>query len=276
MKSLRPIHAVAAAVCLVSLAMQAGDAFAFRRGPVSLTSDGVGPVLPDPPAERAAAARRASTPKPVDPMQAIRGRMVARQVVSYEDLQALADSGDDLAAYFLAKRIEAFGKPELGEAALHYYARAAYGGRAAAIRPMVKLLDARGASLKPSLLADAQAALEAQAAMDHETAVDALVRYYIQGTPFGSDPKRAEDLLKRSAERGNAQIALDLAMRLLSGAPTAEKKADAVRYLRLAALSDTLGTRTMAENLLRDVGTPIVASTDAIAAPIPAIRQELQ
>lgn len=270
----RLIHAVAAGVCLLSLASQTGDALAFRRGPVSLTSGGVGPVLPDTPAQKAAAAaKRARTPKPVDPMKEIRNRMVAREQVSYEQLQALADSGDDLAAYFLARQIEESGKPESGMAAVHYYARAAYAGRAAAVRPMVKLLDAQGPGFGANLLADARAALEAQAAADNEIAVDALVRYYIQGTPFGSDPARAEDLLKRSADGGNARIALELAMQLLSGSPTAQQRSDARRYLELAALSDNLGTRTVAENLLRDMGTS-VASTE-IAAPIPATRKVL-
>lgn len=276
----RLIHAVAAAVCIVSLASQTGDALAFRRGPVSLTSDGVGPVIPDTPKEKqakkaAAAAKRVRTPKPVDPMKEIRNRMVAREEVSLGELQTLADTGDDLAAYFLARKLEESGEPASVVTAVHYYARAAYRGRAAAIRPMVRLLDAQRETLKTGLLTDAQAALEAQAAKGNEIAVDALVRYYIQGAPFGSDPDRAEELLRQSAEGGNAQIAIELAMQLLSSKPAADQKADAVRYLELAALSDNLGTRAMAENLLRDLGTPAIASAE-ILAPIPATRKVLQ
>jgi TPR repeat protein len=282
----RLIHAAAAGVCLLSLAVQTGDALAFRRVPVSLSEGGgVGPVIPDSRAEKAAAAaekaaaaaaRRVRVPKPVDPMKEIRNRMVARGEVSYEELQMLADSGDDLAAYFLARRLEESGEPEAGKTAMHYYARAALSGRAAAIRPMVRLLDARGEGLlPPALLADAQAALEAQAVADNAMAVDALVRYYIEGTPFGSDPDRAKELLTRSAQGGNARIALELALQLLSGDPTAEEQSEAIRYLELAALSDNLGTRTMAENLLRGLGTPIVASTELVA-PIPATRKALQ
>lgn len=283
MSAARLIHAVAALVCLSSLAAQTGDAFAFRRGPVSLTGDGVGPVLPDTPAQQAAkkaaaAAGRVRLPKPVDPLKEIRNRMVTRQEVSYEELQLLADRGDDLAAYFLARRIEEAGDPELLDGAAHYYARSAYAGRAAAIRPLVKLIDAHAADFKDALLGDLKAALEVQAKKANAIAVDALARYYLEGTPFGSDPERAEELLRRSAEGGNAQIALDFAVQLLSGGPSAEEKADALRYLELAALSDRLGVRTMAENLLREFGSPVVAAAETaeIVAPVPATRQVVQ
>ena len=272
----RTIHAVTLAACIAGLAVPAAAAARVKRVPMSLTGDSDGAVLPrvlwDEP--RSSTGKVVRTPRQVDPMQQIRNRMVQGAEVSFADLQALADSGDDLAAYFLAKRIDEGGKPELRKTAVHYYARAVFDGRAAAVRPMVRLLEAEGQGFDAGVLKDARLALEAQAEDNNEIAVDALVRFYIQGTPFGSDPDRAEDLLRRSAEGGNARIALDLAVQLLSGAPTPDERADALRYLELAALSDHLGVRTMAENLLRAQGVTAVASAgNALVAPVPATRK---
>ena len=54
-----------------------------------------------------------------------------------------------------------------------------------------------------------------------------------------------------AADAGDARAALDLAIALLSGAPDTDARTRATHYLELAAKSETLNIRTLAENLLR-------------------------
>jgi TPR repeat protein len=161
-----------------------------------------------------------------------------------------------MGSYALAKRIEELGKPELLGSAAHYYSVAAFAGRGYAVPPLVKLLDAHGASFKPATIKGAKAALEKQAVSGNEFALNTLARYYSEGTVFPRDDERARELLGEAAEKGNAKAALDVAYELLSGTPDDAKRADALRYLAIAARTDNFGQRAIAENLIRDLQSP--------------------
>ena len=50
--------------------------------------------------------------KKVDPMKAIRTRMIAGKKVTDKELRSLAKSGDDLGQYYYGKRLEDRGDPE--------------------------------------------------------------------------------------------------------------------------------------------------------------------
>lgn len=200
--------------------------------------------------------------KPVDPLKQIRNRMIAGKSVSYKELQRLADSGDDLAQLNLAKRIEADNDPASIDAAARYYRRAAENGRTSAVRPLIRLLNADVFLDQPKNLASSQELLEKLAAGGDPVARDGLIGMYRAGKPFGLDPARADELLVAAAKGGDAKAALDLAFALLSGTPEPAEIEEAKGYLKVAAASDTLNIRTMAENLLRTLEPQLTASTE--------------
>jgi TPR repeat protein len=202
-------------------------------------------------------------PKVVDPMKAIRNKMVAGKEVSYKELRQLADSGDDLAAYNLGKRIEDAADPAEFPTAIAYYTRAVEGGRTFALRPIVRLLEAGTGADDPDLLARTEKLL-ADAAVKDAPARDALIRMYRAGKPFGLHPEKADELLIASATEGDSKAALDLAFALLTGTPDAAKIEQAKVYLKIAAASETLNIRTMAENVLRTLEPQLTASTETV------------
>jgi TPR repeat protein len=179
-------------------------------------------------------------------------------------MQQLADSGDDLAQFYLAKRIEADSDPETLDTAARYYLQAAENGRGSAVQPLIRLLNADvfGRSLKD--LASAQELLEGLAAKGDPVARDGLIAMYRSGTPFGLNPEYADQLLVFSAEGGDSKAALDLAFALLAGQPEPAEIEAAKGYLKIAAASETLNIRTMAENLLRTLEPQLTASTETV------------
>ena len=142
---------------LLLLIAMAGPASAacMVRVPTSLNSDAdaVGPTVPCNVRQQAAWDKtHGRSPKVIDPMKLIRNKMVAGEPVSPAELRQLADSGDDLAAYNLAKQIEETGEAAELPTAIAYYAQAVEAGRTFAIRPIVRLLDAGAAAGSPELL----------------------------------------------------------------------------------------------------------------------------
>ena len=194
-------------------------------------------------------------------LQGIRRRMLAHGTVSYHDLQLLADANDGLAAFFLAQRIEAANKSELAAAAIHYYAMAAFDGRASAVRPLIALLNQYGGQLPAATLKQASDGLNAQADHNNALAANSLVHFYGDNPIFGDEPTAVKRLLAKAAGAGDGNAALNLSIILMGAdqsppvtglAPSA--RADALRYLQVAEAYGDLGTRTIAENLMRQLG----------------------
>lgn len=260
---IRALTLVAFAATSFAVAGPTYAATCMVRVPGSLSSDSErsGPMVPGPCKPGQGKQRIA---KPVDPMKEIRGRMIAGKDISYGDMQALADSGDDLAQFYLAKRIEAENDPETIDAAARYYRKAAENGRTSAVRPLIRLLNADVFVDQPKNLTSSQELLEKLAADGDATARDGLIAMYRAGKPFGLDPARADALLVASADGGDAKAALDLAFALLSGTPDPAKIEKAKGYLKVAAASETLNIRTMAENLLRTLEPQLTASTETV------------
>lgn len=251
------------AICAAGFAIAgpAGAATCMVRVPESLssTSERARPMVPGKCKPGQGTHR---TARPVDPMKQIRNRMIAGKEVSYKELQALADSGDDLAQLNLGKRIEADNDPATLDAAARYYRRAAENGRTSALRPLIRLLNADVFLDQPKNLASSQQLLEKLAAGGDAVARDGLIGMYRAGKPFGLNPARADELLVASAKGGDAKAALDLAFTLLSGTPEPAEIEEAKGYLKVAAASETLNIRTMAENLLRTLEPQLTASTE--------------
>ncbi len=262
---IRAISLAAFAAATLAMASPASAATCMVRVPESLSSSSerARPMVPGPckPGQNVGKQRVA---KPVDPLKLIRNRMIAGKDVSYKEMQRLADSGDDLAQYYLAKRIEADNDPETIDAAARYYRRAAENGRTSAVRPLIRLLNANVFLDQPKNLAESRELLEKLAAKDDPVARDGLIAMYRAGKPFGLDPARADELLIVSARGGDAKAALDLAFVLLAGVPEPAEIEQAKGYLRIAAASETLNIRTMAENLLRTLEPQLTASTETL------------
>jgi hypothetical protein len=203
-------------------------------------------------------------PKVLSPMEVLRHKMVTGAKLSDTQLKKLADSGDSLGAYNYAKRLGEAADPAELTSALRYYFKAVKGGRAFALRPMIRLLDTGIGMDDLELLAEVQALLEKKALKD-PLSRDALVRYYRSGRPFGLDVARADTLIADAAKAGDSKAALDLAFALLTGVPEPEKVDEAKGYLQIAALSETLSIRTVAENLLRDLSSQtITVATETV------------
>lgn len=262
---IRALSLVAFVAATVSVANSASAATCMVRVPESLSSSSerAGPTVPGrcKPGQGAAKHR---VPKAVDPMKLIRNRMIAGEDISYKEMQMLADSGDDLAQFYLAKRIEEANEPETLDAAARYYRRAAENGRTSAVRPLIRLLNANVFEEQPKNLASSQELLEKLAAKGDPVARDGLIAMYRTGKPFGLDPARADELLVASAKGGDAKAALDLAFALLAGAPDPAKIDEAKGYLKVAAATETLNIRTMAENLLRTLEPQLTAATETV------------
>jgi len=263
---IRAISLVAFMAGAVSMAGPASAATCMVRVPGSLSSDSerAGPMVPGPCKPGQGGAKHRAAPKAVDPMKLIRNDMVAGKTVSFKDMQRLADSGDDLAQFHLAKRIEADNDPATLDAAARYYRRAAENGRMAAVRPLIRLLNANVFEEQPKNLAESRDLLEKLTAKGDPVARDGLIAMYRSGKPFGLEPARADELLVASAEGGDSKAALDLAFALLAGTPEPAEIEAAKGYLKIAVASETLSIRTMAENLLRTLDPQLTASTETV------------
>jgi TPR repeat protein len=260
---IRAISLLAFAAATLAIASPASAKTCMVRVPASLSSDSerAGPMVPGKckPGQNTAQHR---APKAVDPMKLIRNRMISGADVSYKEMQTLADSGDDLAQFYLAKRIEEANQPDTLDAAARYYRRAAENGRTSAVRPLIRLLNVEVFKEQPKNLASSQELLEKLAAKGDPVARDGLIAMYRTGKPFGLDPARADELMKASAEGGDPKAALDLAFALLAGTPDSAKIEEAKGYLKIAATSEALNIRTMAENLLRTLEPQLSAATE--------------
>jgi TPR repeat protein len=259
---IRALTLVAFTAASFAVAGPASAATCMVRVPESLSSssDRARPMVPGP-CKPGQGQRKA---KAVDPLKQIRSRVIAGKEVSYKELQTLADSGDALGQLLLAKRIEAENDPATLDAAARYYRRAAENGRMSAVRPLIRLLNADVFLDQPKNLTSSLELLEKLAADGDATARDGLIAMYRAGKPFGLDAARADALLVASADGGDAKAALDLAFALLSGTPEPAEIEKAKGYLKVAAASETLNIRTMAENLLRTLEPQLTASTETL------------
>jgi hypothetical protein len=190
-------------------------------------------------------------------LRALRMKMVAGAPIAYKDMRSLADAGDGLAAFKTAQMLEAEDDPTLLDDAIHYYAVAARTGRDFAVRRLVGLLLTYQPDLQPALKRNAEDALRTQARGGNIVAAQALSDMYLQGKPFGQNTERGLAYLEMSAGQGNGKAAMRLAMMYLKGTdkvPADRKLARAA--LKIAVQSADLGSRTMAENLLRMMPEP--------------------
>lgn len=187
-------------------------------------------------------------------LQNLRRSLIAGKSLRTADLRALADAGDSLAQMRFAKQLSEMGDPSLVRAQLHYFAMAAYNGRDGAVRPMLSLLRTNGATFDASVLANAEAALIAQAAHGQADAIAGLAKFYLAGTPFGPKGQEGLEMMARVAKTGDHEAALDLALQLIGASQDGSGLEQARPYLEIASTSPDLAVRTTALSLLNTDG----------------------
>jgi TPR repeat protein len=187
-------------------------------------------------------------------LQQARRRMLAGEQISWDDMRALADNGDGLAAFRFAQRIEGQGDPALLADAAFYYATAAYTNRDYAVGPLVRILGQPNVEFSPRRLEHIENALRAMALAGDAKAAEALTGFYTSGRPFGRQPEKALQFRLDLAEAGEPDAAMGLVLEAMSGSPTVALDEEQVNLLLdVVEASDDLGLRTTAANIRRMV-----------------------
>jgi len=187
-------------------------------------------------------------------LQSIRRRMIARQRVSYKELQLLADMGDGVAAIYVAKRLAA--NPKLQADAVHYYTIACSTGRAGAVAPLSRLLSSTTGSVSDPRLVQAEQTLRDHAARGNPVAVAQLIKFYKSGHPFGTKPEEVIRYERQAADSGDAKTALNMAISMISQGLTSEQeKNEARQFLVTAQKSAEPSTKAVAGAVLRRLET---------------------
>ncbi len=193
---------------------------------------------------------------PTAALRAARRQMISGEPISSADLQALADQGDGLAAFRYAKLVQEMETPDLTGSAAHYFAIAAYTGRAFAVAPLARLLKEEGMGYSESRLTHGLNAMTVQALSGNADAAILLGEMYAEGVPFGRDLGQAQHFLGMADGGGSLQAVLNLGLALMTD-PTdvAAGHVGALSALGVAAAGDDLAVRVTAENLLRLIET---------------------
>lgn len=197
---------------------------------------------------------------PTAALQAARRKMLSGATMTPKELRALADAGDGLAAFRYAKLLQAAQATDLTGGAAHYYAIAAYTGRAFAVPPLARLLKDEGAGYTASRLTHGLNAMTVQALSGNAVAATLLGQMYADGVPFGRDVAQAQIFLGMAATGGGSQrAALQLGVALMSDPADQHAGHPGARAaLMLAAAADDLSVRVTAENLLNQLDrTPL-------------------
>lgn len=185
-------------------------------------------------------------------LQQARRRMLAGEQISWDDMRALADHGDGLAAFRFAQRLEEQGNPALLADAAFYYATAAYTNRDYAVGPLVRILQQPDLEFSPRRLEHIENSLRAMALAGDAKAAEALTAFYASGRPFGLQPEKAQEFRLDLAEAGDADAAMALVLEAMSGPPaSALGEEEMLRLLDVVEGSDDLGLRTTGANLRR-------------------------
>jgi hypothetical protein len=164
-------------------------------------------------------------------LEHIRKRLISRRSVTFQQLRALADAGDSLAAFAYAKKLSGLGNPTLLSDALHYYAEAALGGRHYAARAILDIAARQNLNFNPAHLKQAERALVMLAEKGNLVAADGLIRFYSTGAPFGAKPKEISGLLERRVRNGDGEAAFRLAMAMLkTDQLSEERKAKVIHF----------------------------------------------
>lgn len=200
------------------------------------------------------AARLAAKP-PVDPavarLKTLHKRMVAKQELTASEMQELADSGDGLAAFYYARKLEDSGRTSVLPTAVHYYAMASYLGREFAMNRMIALMKSPDVTLSDKQIKSGKDALVKLAQSGTPAAALGLSDMYAIGRPFPQDTAESRKWLMQAAKAGDANAAQKLAQAAMMPQDGSAPDLPAARAaLALMLASNEPGKVAMAQALL--------------------------
>lgn len=238
-----------------------GNLFLFSGALMCLATGALAQLSPQHPAITGAVHRvdfvfdnavRKTRDLPTTALRATRRKMIAGGAMGTSELRALADAGDGLSAFRYGKLLQERGISDPGGDAAHYFAIAAYTGRAFAVLPLARLLQADGAGYSARRLTHALNAMTVQAFSGNADAATLLGQMYAEGVPFGRDLDKAQTYLGMASGGGSPRAILQLGVALMADADDAAAGHPGARSaLTLAAAGTDLSVRVTAENLLR-------------------------
>ncbi len=195
----------------------------------------------------------ASMAKLPDPaLRQARADMLAGQDISIENLRALADFNDGLAAQKLVQRLQAAGGNNASDIA-YYGSIAVSTGRVQSLRPAVAAMRTLDPATEPAERLRVYAAmLYPHAWAGNPLALDAVMDLNGIGKLFGplSEATRAK-IEEQGRKSNDGRVALRFAINLLNTPNVSpEDTARATAYLTEAANADHFGIKTTATNLL--------------------------
>lgn len=204
---------------------------------------------------------------PTEPLREARRAMQAGQDIAADDLRALADLGDGLAAQRLVNQLQLSIGSDSDVA--HYAGIAVATGRIAMLPAMVDALGRLDpATEPPERIAGHVAALYPQAWAGNPLALEALVRLNGEGRLFGALSDKTRQRLEGMAEdRGDGRLFLTMALNEMSPGGDAAR---AEGYVLKAAEGANPMVRLAAETLIanRGIVAPVAdALPVAVAAP---------
>ncbi|WP_394156071.1 hypothetical protein [Loktanella salsilacus] len=190
-------------------------------------------------------------------------------------LRDLADLMDGNAAFQYAKRLDFEAKPGLAPHAAHYYGIAAATGRGGAIYGFIKALDALDpATTTTGRLANLRNILVAYADAGSAPALEAIMRYHVQNSPFTDMRAELDRILAETDGPAADAVALQLAFEILHADKPAPADLEKARqYLLRAEGSDSLRTLLISRNLLPLVEARI-AALPAEQGPAPLVETQ--
>lgn len=186
-----------------------------------------------------------------------RRAMLAKEPVSEEDLRALADRKDSLAALKYQQILWQRGVKENASDIAYYGSVAAAAGRVSAFHKMVRAMHHLDPQTEPAgRKRQLMRVLYPYAWGGNAVALDALVDFNGEGRLFGALSQKTRSRILAQAEGGDGRTELRLAVNLLKNdTRTRDDEAEALRLLERAQHSSRLSVQTTALNLIALVGS---------------------
>ncbi|MFT4960850.1 MAG: hypothetical protein ACI92Z_001935 [Paracoccaceae bacterium] len=192
---------------------------------------------------------------PTSSLRQARRDMLAKKVVSDENLRALANRGDSLAAQkYMRLLVERHrGQPRSASDIAYYGAIAVGAGRVWSLPDMVEALYFLDAETEPKdRIKKYVSVLYPHAWAGNKLALDAVVDFNGQGRLFGNlSETTRKRILAQSEKNGGGRAELRMAINLMQNPNRSEQETEWAReYLKLAMMADNLVIKTAASNLL--------------------------
>jgi TPR repeat protein len=184
-------------------------------------------------------------------LEILHKRMIAKDELTASEMQELADSGDGLAAFYYARKLEESGRTSALPSAVHYYAMASYLGREFAMSRMIALMKSPEVTLSDKQIKSGKDALVKLARAGNIAAALGLADMYVIGQPFAQDTAESRKWLMQAAKAGDANAAQKLAQAAIMPQDGSAPDVPAARAaLALMIASNEPGKVAMAQTLL--------------------------